>query len=108
MKGSGTRKCGINKQQWPQWGHERIKVSIPREVFEKEFVENKLQNIQNKNVVEKNYKKKTKLYFIAGVAIFIATFVYLAEVHGAIRKVCSVELDNGTITKTYENCKRSK
>ena len=24
MKGSGTRKCGINKQQRPHWGHERI------------------------------------------------------------------------------------
>lgn len=106
MKGSGTRKCGINKQQWPQWGHERIKVSIPREVFEKEFVENKLQNIQNKNVVEKNYKKRSFVYFVSGVAIFIATIIYLSDVHGAIRKVCPVELDNGTITKTYENCKR--
>ena len=82
-------------------------MSIPREIFEKEFVQNKLQNIQKKNVVEKNYKKKTCFYFVSGVAIFIATLIYLSEVHGAIRKVCPVELDNGTITKTYENC-RSK
>lgn len=82
-------------------------MSIPKEVFEREFVHNKLQNIKNKNiVVEKNYKKKTRFYFISGFAIFIATLIYLSEVHGAIRKVCPVKLDNGTITKTYENCKR--
>ena len=78
-------------------------MSIPREIFEKEFVHNKLQNIQKKNVVEKNYKKKTWFYFISGVAIFIATLIYLSEVHGAIRKVCPKYLDNGT--KVYLRCK---
>ena len=52
------------------------KMSIPREIFEKEFVKNKLQNIQKKNVVEKNYKKKTWFYFVSGIAIFIATLIY--------------------------------
>lgn len=51
-------------------------MSIPREIFEKEFVKNKLQNIQKKNVVEKNYKKKTWFYFVSGIAIFIATLIY--------------------------------
>lgn len=83
-------------------------MSISRYAFEREFAANKLQNLKNKNVVERNYKKETVFYFVSGVAIFIATFVYLSEVHGAIRKVCLFQLDNGTITKTYENCKRDK
>tara|TARA_Y100000114_G_scaffold92701_1_gene86165 strand:+ start:1081 stop:1320 length:240 start_codon:yes stop_codon:yes gene_type:complete len=79
-------------------------VSIPKEVFQKEFVENKLRNIQNKNiVVERNYKKKTVFYFVSGVAIFIATLIYSEVLHGAIRKVCPKYLDNGT--KVYLRCK---
>tara|TARA_B100000242_G_C43022458_1_gene475897 strand:- start:370 stop:618 length:249 start_codon:yes stop_codon:yes gene_type:complete len=82
-------------------------MSISKYAFDKEFAANKLQNLKNKNVVvEKKYRNRTIFYFVSGVAIFIMTLIYLSDVHGAIRKVCPVKLDNGTITKTYENCKR--
>jgi len=45
---------------------------------------------------------------IAILTALVLTTFYASFSEGAIRRVCSVELDNGTITKTYENCKRSK
>ena len=76
-RGTGIHLSGINKQLTAPLGPWKGDVSIPREIFEREFAANKLQNLKNKNVVvEKNYKKKTWFYFVSGVAIFIATLIY--------------------------------
>lgn len=42
------------------------------------------------------------------LAILVVITIYASFADAALRRICTVELDNGTITKTYENCKRTK
>jgi len=42
------------------------------------------------------------------LAILVITTLYATFAESAIRRICTVELDNGTITKTHENCRLKK